>query len=123
MSAPLRLAIVGCGEIARWMALFCRLNRRIHLVACCDSQRPVAEAFAARFRLPRAYDNYGALLEAEHLDAVYLAVPHDLHFEMVVAAIEAGIHALVVKPVARTLTEGREIVRRAQAGNVRVGVN
>jgi hypothetical protein len=44
MSAPLRLAITSCGEIGRWMALFCKLNRRIRLVACCDNQRPVAEA-------------------------------------------------------------------------------
>ena len=123
MSAPLRLAIAGCGEIAQWLALFCRLNRRIRLVACCDRTLPVAEAFAARFRIPRAYADYGALLEAERPDAVYLAVPHDLHFEMVVAAIEAGIHVLVEKPVARTLAEGQEIVRRAGAANVRVGVN
>ena len=123
MSVPLRLAITGCGEIGRWMALFCRLNRRIRLVACCDRQRPVADAFAARFRIPRAYDDYGALLEGERLDAVYLAVPHDLHFEMVVAAIEAGVPVLVEKPVARTLDEGREIVRRAGAAKVRVGVN
>jgi predicted dehydrogenase len=123
MSAPLRLAIVGCGEIGRWMALFCRLNRRIRLVACCDNQRPVAEAFAARFRIPRAFDDYGALLETERLDAVYLAVPHDLHFEMVVAAIEAGVPVLVEKPIARTLDEGREMVRRADAADVRVGVN
>ena len=123
MSAPLGLAIVGCGEIGRWMALFGRLNRRIRLVACCDSQGPVAEACAARFRIPRAYDDYHALLETERLDAVYLAVPHDLHFEMVVAAIEAGIPVLVEKPIARTLDEGREIVRRAHAADVRVSVN
>jgi predicted dehydrogenase len=123
VSASLRLAIVGCGEIARWMAFFCRLNRRIHLVACCDRQLPVAEAFAARFRIPRAYADYGSLLAAERLDALYLAVPHDLHFEMVVAAIEAGIHVLVEKPITRTLAEGQEIVRRAGVADVRVGVN
>ena len=123
MSVPLRLAIVGCGEIGRWMGLFCKLNRRVRLVACCDNQQHVTEAFAARFRLPRAYDDYGALLEGERVDAVYLAVPHDLHFEMVTAAIEAGIPVLVEKPIARTLGEGREIVRRAAAADVRVGVN
>ena len=123
MSAHLRLAIVGCGEIGRWMALFGRLNRRIRLVACCDSRLPVAEACAARFRIPRVYTDYGSLLERERPDAVYLAVPHDLHFEMVAAAIEAGSHVLVEKPVARTLAEGREIVKRARAADLRVGVN
>ena len=123
MSASLRLAIVGCGDIARWMALFSRLNRRIDLAACCDRTLPIAESFAARFRIPRAYADYGTMLQAEPLDAVYLAVPHDLHFEMVCAAIEAGRHVLVEKPIARTLAEGQEIVRRVRAADVRVGVN
>jgi UDP-N-acetyl-2-amino-2-deoxyglucuronate dehydrogenase len=123
LSTPLRLAIVGCGSIARRIALFSRLNRRIRLVACCDRTLPVAESFAARFRIPRAFADYGAMLEAERLDAVYLAVPHDLHHEMACAAIEAGCPVLVEKPIARTLAEGREIVRRARAADVRVGVN
>lgn len=120
---PLHLAIVGCGDIARWMALFARLNRRIRLVACCDRSLTGAESFAVRFHIPRAYADYGAMLEMEHLDAVYLAVPHDLHFEMMCAAIETDRHVLVEKPITRSLVEGREIVRRAQAANVRVGVN
>lgn len=123
MSTPLRLAIVGCGEIARWMALFARLNRRIRLVACCDRTLDSAERFAARFRIPHAYADYQTLLQQETLDAIYLAVPHDLHFEMADAAIETGRHVLVEKPITRTLAEGQEIVRRAQAANVRLGVN
>lgn len=123
MSPPLRLAIVGCGGIARWMALFARLNRRISLVACCDRSLPVAESFADRFHIPRAFADYGTMLEVEPLDAVYLAVPHDLHFETVCAAIESGRHVLVEKPIARTLAEGQDIVRRVRVANVQVGVN
>ncbi|MFZ5918802.1 MAG: Gfo/Idh/MocA family protein [Chloroflexota bacterium] len=123
MSAPLRLAIVGCGEIARWMALFARLNRRIRLVACCDRTLPTAEAFAARFRIPHAYADYEAMFRQETPDAVYLAVPHDLHLEMACAAVEAGLPVLVEKPLARTLAEGLEIVRRAAAAGVPVGIN
>jgi len=123
LSTPLRLAIAGCGDIARWMALFSWLNRRIRLLACCDRTLPTAEAFAARFRIPRAYADYGTMLQEETVDAVYLAVPHDLHFYMACAAIEAGCHVLVEKPITRTLAEGQELVRRAQAAGVRVGVN
>jgi UDP-N-acetyl-2-amino-2-deoxyglucuronate dehydrogenase len=123
LSAPLRLAIVGCGEIARWMALFARLNRRIRLVACCDRTLPAAEAFAARFRIPRTYADYGTMLRQEALDAVYLAVPHDLHREMACAAVGAGLPTLVEKPLARTLAEGWEIVKRAAEAGVPVGVN
>jgi predicted dehydrogenase len=123
LSPPLRLAIAGCGEIAGWMAFLARLNRRIRLVACCDRTLPRAESFAARFRIPRAYADYGAMLRGEALDAVYLAVPHDLHLEMACQAIDAGRPVLLEKPIARTLAEGQELVRQARAAGVRVGVN
>ena len=123
MSTPLRLAIAGCGEIAGWMAFLARLNRRIRLVACCDRTLPRAESFAARFRIPRAYADYGAMLRQTELDAVYLAVPHDLHLEMACQAIEAGRPVLLEKPIARTLAEGQEVVKQALASQVRVGVN
>jgi predicted dehydrogenase len=123
VSAALRLAVVGCGNIARHVALLARLNRRMRLVACCDRTLSSAKRFAARFRVPHAYDDYPAMLEKEKLDAVYLAVPHDLHFQMTRAAIESGRHVLVEKPITRTLKEGQQIVRLAGAAGVRVGVN
>lgn len=123
MTVPLRLAIVGCGWVAGYMALFARLNRRIRLVACCDHTLAKAERLASRYRVPHTYDDYQAMLEREALDAVYLAVPHDLHLPMVRLAVESGRHVFLEKPIARTFAEGREIARLAKATGVRVGVN
>lgn len=123
MTVPLRLAIVGCGWVAGYMALFARLNRRIRLVACCDHTLANAERLAARYRVPHTYEDYRAMLEREALEAVYLAVPHDLHLEMAGAAIESGRHVFLEKPIARTLAEGREIARLARVAGVRAGVN
>jgi UDP-N-acetyl-2-amino-2-deoxyglucuronate dehydrogenase len=120
---PFRLAVVGCGEIARYVAFLARLNRRIRLVACCGRTQADAERFAARFRIPRACADYGAMLEREALDAVYLAVPHDLHFDMVGAAVKAGLPVLVEKPITRTLEDGQRIVRLAREAQAKVGVN
>ena len=123
MTAPLRLAIVGCGWVAGYMALFAWLNHRIRLVACCDHTLANAERLASRYRVPHTYDDYPAMLEREALDAVYLAVPHDLHLEMARAAVESGRHVFLEKPIARTLAEGREIACLAQEAGARVGVN
>lgn len=123
MSSPLRLGIAGCGDIAGWMARLARLNRRVRLVACCDRALSRAEAFAARHRISRAFSGYDDMLRQGDLDAVYLAVPHDLHLDLTCAAVEAGLPVLLEKPLARTLAEGAEIVRRARAAGVPVGVN
>jgi len=128
----LDLAIVGCGDVARYTAWFARLNRGIRLVACCDSVTERATQFAQRFRIPRVFNDYSQLLAAvasgrTHgtggTSAVYLAVPHHLHAPMVEQAITAGLPTLVEKPLARTLAEGQEIAAAAGARGVKVGVN
>ena len=120
---PLRLGLVGCGDIARYVAFIARFDPRIRAVACCDRMLEGAERFATKHRVPRAYGDVGEMFAEERLDAVYLAVPHDLHLPFVRAGIDAGVHVLVEKPIARTLDEGLAIVCRAWAADVCVGVN
>ncbi len=120
---PLRLGLVGCGDIAGYTALFARLNRRIQLAACCDSNREKAGRFARRHGIPRTFTDYSEMLAEVELEAVYLAVPHHLHAGMMQAAIAAGRHIFVEKPLTSRLDEGREIVRQADEAGVRVGVN
>ncbi len=122
--SPLALAIVGCGDVARYTAWFARLNRGIRLTACCDSVAERAAHFARRFRIPQVYGDLSELLAAgTRPDALYLAVPHHLHHPLALRAIAAGIPVLLEKPLARTLAEGREIVAAAEAAGVKVGVN
>jgi UDP-N-acetyl-2-amino-2-deoxyglucuronate dehydrogenase len=123
MKRILRLGFVGCGDIARWMAVFARLNRGIRLVACHDAVVERADTFARRFHIQRSYRSYSEMLEQEAMDAVYLAVPHHLHHSMAADAIREGLPVLVEKPLARTLAEGREIVQLAQKQDVSLGVN
>ncbi|MCX8068823.1 MAG: Gfo/Idh/MocA family oxidoreductase, partial [Anaerolineae bacterium] len=117
----LRLAIVGCGEIANYMAWLSLLVPRVTLVACCARSADRVGAFARRHRIPHAFTDYSELLAGAEVDAVYLAVPHHLHEEMTLAAVQAGKAVLLEKPLARTLEEGRRLVQ-AVAGH-KVGVN
>lgn len=123
MTAQLRLGIAGCGDIGGYTALFARLNRRISLTACCDISVEKARALAQRHRIPAIYTDYSEMLEKEHLDAVYLAVPHHLHFPMAQTAIQAGLHILIEKPITRTVAEAFRLAAQADAANIRLGVN
>ena len=119
----LKIAIVGCGDIAGFTAIFMRLNRNITLTACCDVSRDRASAFAKRHGIPQIFTDYADMLANASLDAVYLAVPHNLHFEMMTQAIAAGKHIFVEKPVTRTYTEGVEIIQMAEKKGVKLAVN
>lgn len=119
----MRLAIIGCGAIAQYMTWFARLNRNIRLVAACDRSAAKVETFARRFRIPHTFTDYTVMLAETELDAVYLATPHHLHYEMLEAAIHHHIPVFTEKPITRTLAEGEAIVRHAAAHGVKIGVN
>jgi UDP-N-acetyl-2-amino-2-deoxyglucuronate dehydrogenase len=103
----LGLGIVGCGEIAGFTALVSRLVPQVRLAACCDLDSDRAAAFARRHGIRSHFSEYGALLQQAEVQAVYLAVPHHLHYPMIREAWQAGKAVLVEKPLTRTLAEGR----------------
>jgi predicted dehydrogenase len=63
----------------------------------------------------RCYEDYRALLAAEELQAVSVCVPTTWHLEVASAALERGLHVLIEKPIAATLSEGQAIVEQARA--------
>ena len=123
MTNKLRLSIVGCGGIADYISFFARLTPGVQLTAACDISRDGVEAFARKHKIPTVYTDYTEMLAAGGFQAVYLAVPHNLHFEMVKAAVDAGLHVFVEKPITRTLAEGQEIMAYAAKKGIKVGVN
>jgi predicted dehydrogenase len=121
--SKLRLGIVGCGDIAGFTAWVSRLVPQVRLAACCDVNAERAQAFGKRHGIRQVLPDYAHLLASAPLDAVYLAVPHHLHYEMVLAAVEAGKPVLVEKPLARTLAEGTQLVEALKGRSAKVGVN
>lgn len=117
----LKLAVVGCGDIAGYMAWMSRLVPQVTLLACCDIDAQRAAAFSKRHRIQQVFTDYGAVLSQAEVDAVYLAVPHYLHYEMVCSAVKAGKPVFVEKPLTRTLDEGISLLKTA--ANVKIGVN
>lgn len=119
----MRLAVVGCGSIAAWTVRMARLNRKVQVIAACDRTLEIAQAFARKHRISRAYADLAELMAQERPDAIYLAVPHHLHYPMMLQSIQAGCSILCEKPITRTLAEGKEITRLAREKGLKIGVN
>src|ERR1039458_3899695 len=99
----LRLAFVGCGAIAEWhlAALRAAVSRTdVTAVVDVDSERvrTMAKETGAE-----AFDSLGDALTAGTFDAVLIMVPHRFHEDLAVAALRAGKHVLLEKPMAPTL--------------------
>jgi predicted dehydrogenase len=113
--APVRLGVVGAGaivQVAHLPAL--RKLRNVELRALCDTDLPKARALAERSGIPDVYDDMEDLLAHEELDAVLIATPNHLHEAHVIAALSAGQHVLIEKPLALTTASAQKIARIAE---------
>lgn len=101
-----KFGLIGCGLMgrefasaaARWMHLL-DIDVRPEIVAICDKNPALYPWYKDNFpTIKQVTDDYKALLANKDVDAVYIAVPHNLHKELYCAAIEAGKHLMGEKP-------------------------
>jgi len=117
-----RFGVVGGGLMgrefasaaARWIHL-ADIGVRPELVAVCDTSPEVLSWYERLRPAPRLVADYRELLADDSVDAVYCAVPHRLHEEIYVAALEAGKHLLGEKPFGIDLAANDAINRAIAA--------
>jgi predicted dehydrogenase len=117
MSTEIRFGVIGLGLMgrefasaaARWIHLS-NLNVRPVLVAACDTNKKAFDWFRASVpTLQFTTTNYQELLARPDVDAIYCAVPHNLHAQVYCDIIEAGKHLLGEKPFGIDLVANEKI--------------
>ena len=110
MKAPIRLAMVGCGQIAAaHLKAIAALDSAVLTVAVDiveESARSAAEGYGA----PSWSTDYADALNSPEVDAVVLCLPHDLHKSFTIQAARAGKQVLLEKPMALDEAEAREMI-------------
>ena len=109
----LRVALVGCGSVGRRRAGVVGADEDATLVAVTDLD-PTRAALLAAETGAEAVDSWQAAVERDDIDAVIVSATNDVHAPAGVAALAAGKHALVEKPLARTPEEASQLVRAAE---------
>lgn len=118
MHKPLGLCLVGCGRISgAHLAAVAAMPDRLRLVTTVDAQLDVAQRAAAPFGAVATTDLAQALAMRE-VEAVLVCSPNDAHVEHTLAAIGAGKHALVEKPLAPTGAQARALAQAAREAGV-----
>jgi predicted dehydrogenase len=122
----IRLGIVGCGRVAeeRHLPSLLRLPE-VRVVATADLDVARSNRLADRFGAAVRLGDYRALMERRDVDAVAILTPTQSHAEIALAAIEAGKHVLVEKPLALSLAECDRLIESAgrSTSKVVVGFN
>jgi len=115
--------VIGLGSISRYHVKgLIEATDCARVVAVCDAVPGVAEGVAAEMGA-RAYTDYRVLLKDANVEAVDLPLPHYLHYEVASAALEAGKHVLVEKPMAPTEQECASLVALAKSKGVAFSVS
>ena len=118
----IKFGIIGCGlmgkEFASAAARWCHLtgvSSRPEIVAVSDVNPAAMEWFTNNFTVPQATTDYHELLANPEVEAVYCAVPHNLHEEIYTAILDAGKHLFAEKPFGIDLNAANNILAKVHA--------
>jgi predicted dehydrogenase len=107
---PVRTAVIGVGYLGRFHAQKYAMLPESQLVAVVDSDPAARDRVAAETGCRSVGDHREILGE---IDAVSIATPTPLHFEIARQCLERGVHVLVEKPVTETPAQARELINIA----------
>lgn len=114
-----RVAVVGAGYWGPNLIRNFAACGDTELVAVCDRDKGRLEQVLRPYPSVEALHDFSEVLQRDDIDAVAIATPVDTHAPLGIAALQAGKHVLVEKPLAGSVTEAEDLVAAAQrAGRV-----
>jgi predicted dehydrogenase len=113
---PIRLGLVGCGYWGPKVIRAAASLRDVEIAALVDRDLELARHAQRHFPAARVAGSVAEVLDS--VDAVIVATPPDTHFELAAEVLDAGKHALVEKPLARSSADCRALGEQARAGGL-----
>ncbi|MFA5858399.1 MAG: Gfo/Idh/MocA family oxidoreductase [Elusimicrobiota bacterium] len=119
----LKIGVVGCGSIANTDHLPTLSNHENYVLkAVADISDERLQKVKERFNIPATYNDYNELINKEDLDVLTVCTPGNLHYPVVMAALNKGLHVMSEKPLATELSEAKEMWSLAQKNGHILGV-
>lgn len=111
---PLRIGVIGVGNMGQHHTRVLSLLKDVELVGISDVNVERSLDIASKYRV-RFFENYLEMLP--HVDAVCVAVPTRLHHQVGLDCLGAGVHVLIEKPIAASISEAESLVNAAAESN------
>jgi len=115
---PLKFAFIGLGQGAAGTIPALAAMPEVDLVAGCDINPAMREGFTSRYAGTKGHASIEELCRDQNVEAVWVATPNRFHCEHAIAAMRAGKHVIVEKPMAITLEEADRMVEVSQKEGV-----
>lgn len=122
----LRVGVIGLGEVAQvtHLPILRVLRDRYRIAAICDISPTLLADIGGRFDIPEdaRYLDYHDLVARDDLDLVFVLNSDEYHADSAIAAMRAGKHVLVEKPMCLTLSDAEAMIRERDAAGVQLMV-
>ncbi len=116
----LQIAFTGTGHAAQVHARAALNTGGLDLVAVVNHRRESRAGFAKNFGIQRQYSTVADLLSAGDVDILSINTPNYLHGPQAIAALEAGVHVMVEKPMAISVAEGESMRRASESSGAKL---
>lgn len=113
-SEPVRLGIVGVGQIGKQHVQSYAKNPNAKLVAVADVNEAEANRVAAMHDIPNVYTDFRKMLERDDIDAVDVCLHNNFHAPVTIAALQAGKHVQSEKPMAGAYYDAEQMLNTAR---------
>ncbi|MCA8990580.1 MAG: Gfo/Idh/MocA family oxidoreductase [Planctomycetaceae bacterium] len=120
--SSVRVAILGCGQIADAHLSQIQRIKFAETVAVCDSLEDLAYQAAARFNVPAMFTDWREMLQQAQPDVVHLATPAHTHAALAIELMRSGVHVYVEKPFTLDVNEADRVLAVARETGIAICV-
>lgn len=114
MASEVRVGFIGTGGIATRQAKRLAELEDVEIVAGCDVSEEALKKFAEKYEVLHAFEDFNEMVRLEQMDAVSVCTPNYMHKDPTIAALKAGKHVMVEKPMAMNAQEAQAMVDAAE---------
>ena len=120
MAERVRVGVIGTSWFADLVHLpWIKSHPGADLCAICGRNQDRAQEMAKKHDIPQVFSDYHTMIEKGNLDAVVVAAPDNLHYEMTMYALEHKLHVLCEKPLASNAVQAKEMYEKAESADVK----
>ncbi len=120
----MKYALIGCGRIAT-NHVKAAVNNKLEFVAVCDKNQENMDALLKKHGLEKDtsmkhYTDYKKMVEENEIELISIATESGIHAEIAIYCINHGIHVIIEKPMAMSMSDAEEIIRLSEEKHVKV---
>jgi predicted dehydrogenase len=106
--------VIGPGSIANTFAKAIASSKKGKILAVASRSKERATDFANTYQIEKIYTDYEQMLADPDIDIIYIATPHNFHYQQAKMCLEAGKHVLVEKPCTVNAEQMKRLVELAK---------